>query len=212
MVRRLVADGVAVRAVVPAPEQGLEDFFLELTGTTRTGRRRRSGAPASPACCREAGDERHGRRRRRSGAATRRPRQHRRRHARPRLGRRCAASGSSCSSSAAATSSGAAPSSSRSSSRWPATSRASDPDSGGDGPALHRAHHGQRHVRDARRAVGAAPVPAADGGGDGRRLHDRRRGRAGHAAHRPAAPGPARLVPPRQVDHGDGLPRRRLRA
>ncbi len=32
MVRRLVADGVAVRAVVPAPEQGLEDFFLELTG------------------------------------------------------------------------------------------------------------------------------------------------------------------------------------
>ena len=33
MVRRLVADGIAVRAVVPAPEQGLEDFFLELTGT-----------------------------------------------------------------------------------------------------------------------------------------------------------------------------------
>jgi len=32
MVRRLVADGLAVRAVVPAPEQGLEDFFLELTG------------------------------------------------------------------------------------------------------------------------------------------------------------------------------------
>jgi ABC-type multidrug transport system, ATPase component len=32
MVRRLVADGIAVRAVVPAPEQGLEDFFLELTG------------------------------------------------------------------------------------------------------------------------------------------------------------------------------------
>jgi len=31
MVRRLVADGIAVRAVVPAPEQGLEDFFLELT-------------------------------------------------------------------------------------------------------------------------------------------------------------------------------------
>jgi hypothetical protein len=30
-VRRLVADGVAVRAVVPAVEQGLEDFFLELT-------------------------------------------------------------------------------------------------------------------------------------------------------------------------------------
>ena len=31
MVRRLVADGVDVRAVVPASEQGLEDFFLELT-------------------------------------------------------------------------------------------------------------------------------------------------------------------------------------
>ena len=31
MVRRLVADGVEVRAVVPASEQGLEDFFLELT-------------------------------------------------------------------------------------------------------------------------------------------------------------------------------------
>jgi len=27
----LVAGGVAVRAVVPAVEQGLEDFFLELT-------------------------------------------------------------------------------------------------------------------------------------------------------------------------------------
>lgn len=32
MVRRLVAGGVGVLAVVPAPEQGLEDFFLELTG------------------------------------------------------------------------------------------------------------------------------------------------------------------------------------
>jgi ABC-2 type transport system ATP-binding protein len=31
LVRRLVADGVEVRAVVPASEQGLEDFFLELT-------------------------------------------------------------------------------------------------------------------------------------------------------------------------------------
>ena len=31
LVRRLVADGVAVRAVVPAVEQGLEDYFLELT-------------------------------------------------------------------------------------------------------------------------------------------------------------------------------------
>ncbi len=33
MVRRLVQDGLDVRAVVPAREQGLEDFFLELTGT-----------------------------------------------------------------------------------------------------------------------------------------------------------------------------------
>lgn len=32
LVRRLVGDGLDVRAVVPAPEQGLEDFFLELTG------------------------------------------------------------------------------------------------------------------------------------------------------------------------------------
>jgi hypothetical protein len=32
MVRRLVAEGIDVRAVVPAMEQGLEDFFLELTG------------------------------------------------------------------------------------------------------------------------------------------------------------------------------------
>ncbi len=32
MVRGLVRDGRGVRAVVPAPEQGLEDFFLELTG------------------------------------------------------------------------------------------------------------------------------------------------------------------------------------
>jgi ABC-2 type transport system ATP-binding protein len=31
LVRRLVADDVAVRSVVPADEQGLEDFFLQLT-------------------------------------------------------------------------------------------------------------------------------------------------------------------------------------
>ena len=31
MVRRLVAEGIDVRAVVPSPEQGLEDFFLGLT-------------------------------------------------------------------------------------------------------------------------------------------------------------------------------------
>ncbi len=43
MVRRLVADGVEVRAVVPASEQGLEDFFLELTydpGEPARGKRR----------------------------------------------------------------------------------------------------------------------------------------------------------------------------
>ena len=31
LVRRLVAAQIDVLAVVPAPEQGLEDFFLELT-------------------------------------------------------------------------------------------------------------------------------------------------------------------------------------
>ena len=49
LVRRLVADDVAVRAVVPAKEQSLEDFFLQLTepddGGTHapTGKRRRFG-------------------------------------------------------------------------------------------------------------------------------------------------------------------------
>ncbi len=47
MVRRLVGDGIEVRAVVPAPEQGLEDFFLELTGTDDASRpapaKRRAG-------------------------------------------------------------------------------------------------------------------------------------------------------------------------
>jgi ABC-2 type transport system ATP-binding protein len=33
MVRRLVADNVDVLAVIPAVEQGLEDMFLELTGS-----------------------------------------------------------------------------------------------------------------------------------------------------------------------------------
>jgi ABC-2 type transport system ATP-binding protein len=37
MVRRLVADGLEVHAVVPAPEQGLEDFFLELTAEDQGG-------------------------------------------------------------------------------------------------------------------------------------------------------------------------------
>ena len=43
LVRRLVEDGVDVRAVVPASEQGLEDFFLELTydaGEPARGKRR----------------------------------------------------------------------------------------------------------------------------------------------------------------------------
>jgi ABC-2 type transport system ATP-binding protein len=46
LVRRLVGDGVEVRAVVPAPEQGLEDFFLELTGDEAgepAPRKRRAG-------------------------------------------------------------------------------------------------------------------------------------------------------------------------
>lgn len=46
MVRRLVAAEIDVRAVVPAPERGLEDVFLELTGSDAeepppTARRRR---------------------------------------------------------------------------------------------------------------------------------------------------------------------------
>jgi len=56
MVRRLVASGIDVRAVVPAVEQGLEDMFLELTSAVETtpqgesarkgafGRRRKGGA------------------------------------------------------------------------------------------------------------------------------------------------------------------------
>ena len=56
MVRRLVADGVAVRAVVPAPEQGLEDFFLELTGSRRrpAGAEEAARRPRPPAARRPA--------------------------------------------------------------------------------------------------------------------------------------------------------------
>jgi ABC-2 type transport system ATP-binding protein len=46
LVRRLVGDGLDVRAVVPATEQGLEDFFLELTGDEGGGpapKKRRAG-------------------------------------------------------------------------------------------------------------------------------------------------------------------------
>jgi ABC-type multidrug transport system ATPase subunit len=45
MVRRLVAGGIDVLAVVPALEQGLEDMFLELTATPETD----TGAGAPPA-------------------------------------------------------------------------------------------------------------------------------------------------------------------
>jgi len=49
LVRRLVAEGVAVRAVVPAVEQGLEDFFLELTQSSDVdaGRGERAAALAA---------------------------------------------------------------------------------------------------------------------------------------------------------------------
>jgi ABC-2 type transport system ATP-binding protein len=46
LVRRLVAEGVAVRAVVPAVEQGLEDYFLELTQSSDTDADRRQPAAA----------------------------------------------------------------------------------------------------------------------------------------------------------------------
>ena len=59
LVRRLVADDLDVRAVVPATDQGLEDFFLELTARGRGEARRRGEAPA-------------GRRRRWRGARQRR--------------------------------------------------------------------------------------------------------------------------------------------
>ncbi len=55
MVRRLVATGVDVRAVVPGVEQGLEDFFLELTaeaerdaGVAETPRGGAGGAASPP--------------------------------------------------------------------------------------------------------------------------------------------------------------------
>ena len=53
LVRRLVADGIAVRAVVPAVEQGLEDFFLELTQSSDVdagrGERPAASGPAADA-------------------------------------------------------------------------------------------------------------------------------------------------------------------
>ena len=62
MVRRLVADGLDVRAVVPAPEQGLEDFFLELTESgdvgsgAPTGKRRLFGIPGWEAAMSASGE------------------------------------------------------------------------------------------------------------------------------------------------------------
>jgi len=49
LVRRLVAAQLDVRAVVPAPEQGLEDFFLELTQSSDVDGGRTGAAAASPA-------------------------------------------------------------------------------------------------------------------------------------------------------------------
>ena len=46
MVRRLVAEGIDVRAVLPAVEQGLEDFFLELTTSSDRGSAKPAGEPA----------------------------------------------------------------------------------------------------------------------------------------------------------------------
>jgi ABC-2 type transport system ATP-binding protein len=47
MVRRLVAEGIDVRALIPAVEQGLEDFFLELTASADSGMGAGSGDPAT---------------------------------------------------------------------------------------------------------------------------------------------------------------------
>ena len=51
LVRRLVAAELDVHAVVPAHEQGLEDFFLELTqsGDVDSGRSAATAAAAEPA-------------------------------------------------------------------------------------------------------------------------------------------------------------------
>lgn len=46
MVRRLVAESIDVRAIIPAVEQGLEDFFLELTASADAAEASASGAAA----------------------------------------------------------------------------------------------------------------------------------------------------------------------
>ena len=48
MVRRLVAEGIDVRAIIPAVEQGLEDFFLELTAGADSGVESASAGSAGP--------------------------------------------------------------------------------------------------------------------------------------------------------------------
>jgi ABC-2 type transport system ATP-binding protein len=58
LVRRLVADGIAVRAVVPAVEQGLEDFFLELTQSSDVDSGRGERAAAQSAAAPPAGEPR----------------------------------------------------------------------------------------------------------------------------------------------------------
>ena len=58
LVRRLVAQGIAVRAVVPAVEQGLEDFFLELTQSSDVDSGRGERAAAQSAAAPPAGGAR----------------------------------------------------------------------------------------------------------------------------------------------------------
>ncbi|HUK77665.1 MAG TPA: ABC transporter ATP-binding protein [Thermoleophilia bacterium] len=58
LVRRLVAQGIAVRAVVPAVEQGLEDFFLELTQSSDVDSGRGERAAAQSAAAPPAGEGR----------------------------------------------------------------------------------------------------------------------------------------------------------
>ncbi len=87
-----------------------------------------------------------------------------------------------------------------------------NPESGGGGPPFVERITSNGMFVTLAAAVLPHQLPAAAGRRHGRRLHDRRRGGAGHAAHRPAPARPARLVRPRQVDDGHGVPWRRLPA
>ena len=49
LVRRLVADDLAVRSVIPAADQGLEDYFLELTARGMRPPEEEPSGPAEPA-------------------------------------------------------------------------------------------------------------------------------------------------------------------